>query len=439
MKNTIPGRGSNGRNDLDTKGFKQMLNKVPEITIFFWIIKVLCTTVGETASDFLNVNMNLGLVGTSIAMGLLLLVVFFFQFRATKYIPGLYWLTVVLVSIFGTLVTDILTDSIGVPLEVSTIIFSTLLIVTFALWYAKEKTLSVHSIFTRQREFFYWLTVLVTFALGTATGDLMAESLGLGYALTGLIVCAVVATVAMAWRFRLNAILAFWLIYIMTRPLGASLGDYLSQTPKYGGLGLGATNTSIIFLLAILGTVIFLSVTKKDLIAKKVSKEEVRMEPQTAFWQVAVTMMVLLLAAGTGYHWRHGVLQAEAKGNVAQDSSQSASADAATPSTATNTAPDMANNQAPKASPLGNVSNFQKITQDTLDMVNAGNLSGAKTRVDDLEYEWDNAQSRLKPMNGAKWTEVDDAVDKVLRQLRAVHQDAGGCKSSLEALLATLN
>lgn len=272
----------------------QMLNKVPEITLYFWIIKVLCTTVGETASDFLNVNLNFGLTGTSIVMGIVLLIVIFFQLRATKYIPGLYWLTVVLISIFGTLVTDNLTDSMGVPLEVSTIIFSILLILTFAVWYAKEKTLSVHSIFTKQRELFYWLTILVTFALGTATGDLMSESLGLGYALTGLIVCGVIATVAIAWRLGLNAILAFWIIYIMTRPLGASLGDYLSQTPKYGGLGLGATVTSVIFLLAILMTVIFLAVTNRDLIAKKTVKEETNAKQVHVFWQVAMVVCAYL-------------------------------------------------------------------------------------------------------------------------------------------------
>lgn len=198
-------------------------NKVPEITIFFWIIKVLCTTVGETASDFLNVNMNFGLRGTSIVMGIVLLVVLTFQLKSKKYIPVLYWLTVVLVSVFGTLVTDIMTDSFKIPLEISTIGFSVLLALTFLFWYMKEKTLSIHSIFTKQREIFYWLAILFTFALGTATGDLMAESLGLGYATTGMIVVGVVTLFSLAWRLGLNSILSFWIIYIMTRPLGASL------------------------------------------------------------------------------------------------------------------------------------------------------------------------------------------------------------------------
>src|SRR6266404_4887646 len=152
---------------------KQMINKVPQVTLFFWVIKVLCTTVGETFADFLNVNLNFGLTGTSVVMGILLIISLFFQFRAKKYIPVIYWITVVFISVFGTLVTDNLTDKMGVPLETSTVFFSILLLLTFAFWYAKEKTLSIHSIYTRSREIFYWLTILFTFALGTASGDLM--------------------------------------------------------------------------------------------------------------------------------------------------------------------------------------------------------------------------------------------------------------------------
>src|SRR5579872_4896000 len=158
-----------------------MLNKVPEVTIFFWIIKILCTTVGETAADFLNVNLNLGLTGTSIVTGVLLVIALVFQFRSKKYVPWIYWLTVALVSVFGTLVTDNLTDAMGVPLEFSTILFSILLAAIFLVWYLNEKTLAIHSIFTTRREAFYWLTILCTFALGTASGDLFAEGLGLGY------------------------------------------------------------------------------------------------------------------------------------------------------------------------------------------------------------------------------------------------------------------
>jgi uncharacterized membrane-anchored protein len=213
----------------DTVGARQLLSKVPEITIYFWIIKVLCTTVGETVSDFLNVNLGFGLTGTSIVMGAMLLVVLFAQFKAKRYIPSIYWLTVVLISIFGTLVTDNMTDNVGIPLEVSTVVFSLALGLTFAIWYASEKTLSIHSIFTIRREAFYWLAILFTFALGTAAGDLMAESLGLGYLLTGAIVCGVIASVSVAWRFGLDPIVAFWTAYIMTRPLGG-VGGGLSFT-----------------------------------------------------------------------------------------------------------------------------------------------------------------------------------------------------------------
>ena len=241
------------------------LNKVPEITIFFWIIKVLCTTIGETAADFLNTSFNLGLTGTSLVMGSFLIIALFFQFRSKKYIPSIYWLAVVLISIVGTLITDNLTDNFGVSLEITTIIFTVALAVIFALWYRSEKTLSIHTIYTRRREAFYWLAILFTFALGTAAGDLMAESFGLGYLLSAIIFFALIAIVTIAHlRFKLNAVLAFWIAYILTRPLGASIGDYLSQSIVDGGLGLGTVITSGLFLIAILSTVIYLTLTKKD-------------------------------------------------------------------------------------------------------------------------------------------------------------------------------
>ena len=215
----------------------EMFSKVPQVTVFFWIIKVLCTTVGETASDFLNVNLGFGLTGTSIAAGICLAIVLFFQFKAKKYIPPIYWLAVVLISVFGTLITDILTDSLKFPLEASTIIFTVALAATFALWYRSEKTLSIHSIFTTKREIFYWLAILFTFALGTATGDLMAEKLGLGYLLTGSIVLGIIAAAWIGYRLGLDAVLAFWIAYILTRPLGASLGDYLSQSSSQRRFG----------------------------------------------------------------------------------------------------------------------------------------------------------------------------------------------------------
>lgn len=246
---------------------RQMLNKVPEITLYFWIIKVLCTTVGETAADFLNTTFNLGLTGTTLIMGTLLIIVLFFQFRFKKYVPGIYWLAVVLISVVGTLITDNLIDNFGVALQTTTIVFSIALAAIFALWYAKEKTLSIHSIYTTRREAFYWLAILFTFALGTAAGDLMAESFKLGYLLSAVLFGASIVAVSVAhFKFKLNAVLAFWIAYILTRPLGASIGDYLSQPHDAGGLGLGTVVTSAIFLVAILITVIYLTTTKKDTI-----------------------------------------------------------------------------------------------------------------------------------------------------------------------------
>ena len=242
-----------------------MLNKVPEVTIYFWIIKILCTTVGETASDYLATNLNLGLTNTTFATGSVLLIVLFFQFRSQKYVPGIYWLGVVLISVVGTQITDNLTDNFGVSLVTTTIAFSVALAAVFGAWYWSERTLSIHTIYTTRREAFYWLAVLFTFALGTAAGDLAAERLNLGYWVSALLFAATIAAVAVAhYRFRLNAVAAFWVAYILTRPLGASLGDYLSQTRADGGLGLGTTVTSAIFLTAILGTVVYLSVTRKD-------------------------------------------------------------------------------------------------------------------------------------------------------------------------------
>jgi uncharacterized membrane-anchored protein len=244
---------------------RQMLNKVPEITIYFWIIKVLCTTVGETAADNLNDNLGFGLTNTTYVMSGLLIITLFFQFRARKYIPFVYWLAVVLISVVGTLITDNLTDHYGVTLELSTAIFAVVLAATFAAWYRSERTLSIHTIFTRRREAFYWLAILFTFALGTAAGDLAAERLGLGYWKAALVFGGLIAIVSVAhFRFRLNAVLSFWIAYILTRPLGASIGDELSQSRHDGGLGLGTAGTTYLFLATILAVVAYLTVTRKD-------------------------------------------------------------------------------------------------------------------------------------------------------------------------------
>lgn len=405
---------------------RQMLNKVPEITLWFWFIKVMCTTVGETAADFLNVNLNFGLTGTSIVTGILLVIALIFQFRSKKYIPITYWLTVMFISVFGTLVTDNLTDKIGVPLETSTIIFSILLASTFLVWYFYEKTLSIHSIFTTRRESFYWLTILFTFALGTAAGDLMAEGLALGYATTGFIIAGLIVLFAIGWKLKMNHVLSFWMIYILTRPLGASIGDFLSQPHKYGGLGLGATITSFIFVGGILGIVTYLSLTKRDVIEKE-PKEEIKEEikedtSRGGLWQTAIVVASLVIVGVIGYHVRQSALQVP-------------TVDATNTVGAANTTGTSTPQQ---ASHLGDLSSFRTITQDTLDLLNAGNQSGATTRIGDLEYEWDNAQARLKPRDVTAWTAIDGKIDTVLRELRAVNPNTANEKTALEALLAVL-
>ena len=259
-----------------TSTARRMLNKVPEVTLYFWIIKVLCTTVGETAADQLDAKYDLGLANLTYIVGAILLVVLVVQFRLRKYVPFVYWLGVVLISVVGTLITDNLTDNHGVALETTTAIFSVALALTFAVWYASERTLSIHTIVTTRREAFYWVTVLFTFALGTAAGDLIAERSGLGYFKSILLFGGAIAIIALAhFKFRVNAVLAFWLAYILTRPLGASIGDYLSQPTADGGLGLGPGGTSYIFLGTILALVVFLSVTHVD----QTPRERIEREP----------------------------------------------------------------------------------------------------------------------------------------------------------------
>ncbi|MBN8981188.1 MAG: hypothetical protein J0I29_07925 [Rhizobiales bacterium] len=234
------------------------LNKVPEVTAIFWLIKVLSTTVGETGADYLAVHVGLGTALTGGIMAALLVLALILQVRMQKYVPWIYWVTVVLVSVVGTQITDALTDGLGISLYVSTAAFAVALGLTFLVWYSFERTLSIHTIITTRRELFYWLAILFTFALGTAAGDLATEALGLGFRLGVVVFAALIATVAFAYALGANAILTFWIAYILTRPLGASLGDLLSQSREYGGLGLGTIYTSIAFLTVITGLVIFL-------------------------------------------------------------------------------------------------------------------------------------------------------------------------------------
>ncbi|MCA1843321.1 MAG: hypothetical protein LC792_09060 [Actinobacteria bacterium] len=245
---------------------RYLLSKVPEVTMFFWIIKIMATTVGETAADFLNDHIGLGLTGTTLVMSVLLVGALVVQFRSERYVPVIYWATVVLISVVGTLASDNLVDNFGVPLVVTTAAFAVALAVTFRVWYRKERTISIHTIVTPRREAYYWAAILFTFALGTSAGDLVAEQFNLGYALSGFIFATLIGAVAIAWRYgRVNAVLAFWAAYVLTRPLGASIGDFLSQSKHDGGLGFGTTGTSAIFVVVIFALVAYLTASKADM------------------------------------------------------------------------------------------------------------------------------------------------------------------------------
>ncbi|PGZ95375.1 hypothetical protein COE51_20735 [Bacillus pseudomycoides] len=394
----------------DQSKLKILLNKVPEVTIFFWIIKVLCTTVGETFADFLNFNLGFGLTLTTIIMGVAFFIVWYLQFRATKYVPGIYWLTVVLISVFGTLVTDNLTDNMGVPLEVSTVVFSVLLGLTFLFWYLSEKTLSIHSIYTRKREVFYWLTVLFTFALGTAVGDLYSEQLGLGYLYTGITVIIIIGCVFLAWKFlKLDGVLAFWIAYILTRPLGASLGDYLSQPKTNGGLGLGTTVTSVIFLIAILAIIIFLAVTKIDTTAKRdpAKTNQANGNKKNVLAQTILVLCIFLVVGIGGYVWLSNHIAPQT------DSAQTTLA--------------------------GQLTDFIKIENDMLNHVNSNDFTSAKKVADDLEHEWDAAESKLRKIDGTTWTKIDGTIDVVLAAVRSSNPDVNKCKSALNNSLSVIN
>ena len=245
-----------------------MLNKVPEITLVFWIIKIMATTVGETAADVLSTTFKLGTVVTSYVMAVLLIIALVFQLRAKRYVPAIYWIVVVFISVVGTLISDNLVDNLGVSLATTSIIFAVALIAVFVFWYWSERTLSVHTIYTLRRELFYWAAILFTFSLGTSAGDLLSERMGLGYPLSALMFAAGIAIIYAAYRFGLvGEVLAFWLAYILTRPLGASMGDLLTQPKDAGGVGLGTIPISVVFLLVIVVLVVYLDREEKKRVA----------------------------------------------------------------------------------------------------------------------------------------------------------------------------
>ena len=402
-----------------------LLSKVPEVTVWFWIIKILCTTVGESFADWINTTLGVGLNMTALIFTVVLAAVLAWQLSLNRYVPFVYWLAVVVFSVTGTLYTDILTDDLGVPLAVSTGVFAAALAIVFGVWYARERTLSIHSIVTRPRELFYWLAVLVTFALGTAAGDWTLQLTGSGPGTSVLLPAGLIVLIVIGWRLGANAVLSFWLAYILTRPLGANLGDWFASPSTSGGLGLGTAATSAIFLTAILATVVYLTRTRSDVIDEHdrthttiVTTSPARERIMLGYYAaVAVATGVLLV-------WTAGQPHATA----ASEGETSAA-----PVTTTLTP-----GQATAHFPPAEVAKFRTIAQDTLAKVRAGDQTGATARIKDLETAWDDDQATLQPLDDTAWHVLDGRIDSVLKAVRASQPDPATETPTLTALLTAL-
>ena len=388
---------------------RHLLNKVPEVTVWFWIIKILCTTVGESFADWINMTLGVGLVMTSLMFTVVFAAVLAWQLRLRSYTPFVYWLTVVVVSVTGTLYTDILTDSLHVPLAVSTSVFAAALAVVFGVWWARERTLSIHSIVTLPREAFYWLAVLVTFALGTAAGDWTLELTGWGPGQSVLLPAGLIVAIVLGWRSGGNAVLSFWLAYILTRPLGANLGDWLALPGSEHGLGLGTALTSVIFLAAILATVVYLTLTRKD-----VAEEHDRSYPEQVTARPERERLVL------GYYVAVAVVTGLLLGWASAQPHAQAAASEEGPSAPV---PELAPGQATVHFPRADVAALRSITEDTLAKLKSGDQPGATARVKALETTWDDDQPALQSLDGAAWTFLDGRIDVVLTALRAPNPD----------------
>lgn len=249
---------------MNTKNMS-VLNRVAGLTLFFWIIKILSTTVGETAADFMAVDMNVGLIVTTLLMGTISIAAVLWNFRLKKYYAPAYWFLIIMMSIEGTLITDILVDNFSIGLITLDIVFTIIMVLGFYLWNKEEGTLSIHKITNDRREVFYWLIVLTTFALGTAVGDTVSEHLSFGY-LNSLILFGTIFIVAggLFYTKIIGGVTAFWIAFIVTRPIGASLGDLFIQMPADGGLGINAGVINIAFFATIISIVIYLTITKLD-------------------------------------------------------------------------------------------------------------------------------------------------------------------------------
>ncbi len=244
---------------------KELINRVARLGVLFWVIKILSTTVGETAADYFSVNLNLGLTLTAIIMGVITIGVTYWNFKQKKYFPPAYWLLIVMMSIEGTLITDLLVEKLNVSILILDVVFTVAMVLLFYFWYKKEHTLSIHSINNDKREIFYWLIVLTTFALGTGVGDTVSEHFNFGY-LNSLILFGSIFILAgiLAYYKVISGVLAFWVAFIVTRPIGASLGDLLIQSPKDGGFGISLILINIIFFVIIILAVIYLTMKPEN-------------------------------------------------------------------------------------------------------------------------------------------------------------------------------
>lgn len=409
-----------------------MLNKVPEVTIWFWVIKVLCTTVGESFADWINTQLGVGLVNTAWIFTAVLVVVLAVQLWLKRYVPFPYWLTVVVVSVTGTLYTDILTDRLNVPLWISSAVFSVLLAVVFGVWWLRERTLSIHSVTTFSRESFYWLTVLVTFALGTATGDWTLELTGWSPGVSVLLPLGLIAAITMLRRFGANPVLSFWLAYILTRPLGANIGDWLAS-PKVAespgeptGLALGTFTTSLIFLGLILATVVYLTVTRSDVTETFEAAHAARVTGDPRKERVALAGFGLLAVATAALLvWAHG------QPHVGP-----------APETDTTSAVQLPPGQAVKHFPPAKVGALRTLASTSLKDARSGDAAGAHAAAQSLRDLWDADQASLEPLDETGWTSVDAQMDKVLKTFGIDHSNPpmspAQQESELKALLADL-
>jgi uncharacterized membrane-anchored protein len=242
---------------------RRVLTKVPRVTVYFWIIKILTTAMGESTSDYLvhRFNPYFAVIGGFFAFVIAMAI----QFSVRRYIPWVYWLAVVMVAVFGTMAADVVHIEFGVPYIVSTLLFAVTLTVVFTAWYRSERTLSIHSIYTRRREVFYWAAVLATFAMGTAAGDLAAYTAKLGFLSAGVFFAVVFAIPGLAYRFfNLNRIFAFWFAYVMTRPLGASFADWMGKSHTARGLNYGDGPVTLVLAILIVALVSYLSISEVD-------------------------------------------------------------------------------------------------------------------------------------------------------------------------------